>query len=262
MIKRRLVLALALVCAAGAVYDLAAPGPTRAKSATLSPAASAGQPGSGPTGAAVSRGRSLFADGCSSCHGLDARGLPGQGPSLHGAGAAAADFYLSTGRMPLDDPRDEPVRTKPAYNKPDIEALVAYVGSLGGPAKPVVNPRLGRLNEGFKAFATNCAGCHQTVARGGIAPGAVAPDLEDATPTQIGEAVRTGPYLMPAFTKRQISDATLNSIALYVESTRAPDDRGGWAIGHIGPIPEGMVAWLLAGVALLLVARVIGERTQ
>ena len=152
MIKRRLVLALALVCAAGAVYDLAAPGPTRAKSATLSPAASAGQPGSGPTGAAVSRGRSLFADGCSSCHGLDARGLPGQGPSLHGAGAAAADFYLSTGRMPLDDPRDEPVRTKPAYNKPDIEALVAYVGSLGGPAKPVVNPRLGRLNEGFKAF--------------------------------------------------------------------------------------------------------------
>src|SRR4051812_39567811 len=71
-------------------------------------------------------GRQLFVDGCSSCHGVDARGLPGQGPSLHGAGAAAADFYLSTGRMPLDDPKDQPLRTNPAYERPERDALVAY----------------------------------------------------------------------------------------------------------------------------------------
>jgi hypothetical protein len=29
----------------------------------------------------------------------------------------------------------------------------------------------------------------------------------------------------------------------------------------VGPIPEGMVAWLLGLAALLLIARVIGERT-
>jgi ubiquinol-cytochrome c reductase cytochrome c subunit len=46
-----------------------------------------------------------------------------------------------------------------------------------------------------------------------------------------------------------------------VNYTRDPEDRGGWGIGHIGPIPEGMVAWLLAGGALLLAIRLIGERT-
>jgi ubiquinol-cytochrome c reductase cytochrome c subunit len=97
-------------------------------------------------------------------------------------------------------------------------------------------------------------------ARGGIVTGATAPSLQDATPTQIAEAVRVGPYLMPSFNENQISDADLNSIVRYVLSTRTPDDRGGWGIGHIGPIPEGMIAWLLAGTALLLVARLIGER--
>ena len=53
----------------------------------------------------------------------------------------------------------------------------------------------------------------------------------------------------------------IDSIARYVHSTQSPDDRGGWGIGRIGPIPEGMVAWLLAAAALLLIARLIGERT-
>jgi ubiquinol-cytochrome c reductase cytochrome c subunit len=180
-----------------------------------------------------------------------------------GAGAASADFYLSTGRMPLDDPNEEPLRSKPAYTRAEIDDLVAYVGSLGGPAIPAVDPDAGDLNAGFKAFRSNCAGCHQTVARGGIVPGAVAPALQgDVTSTQVAEAVRVGPYVMPRFSERQIDQPTLNSIARWVRETRHPDDRGGWGIGHIGPIPEGMVAWLLAGVALLLVARLIGERTR
>jgi ubiquinol-cytochrome c reductase cytochrome c subunit len=164
--------------------------------------------------------------------------------------------------MPLDDPEAEPLRTKPAYSGSDTDALVAYIGSLGGPPVPRVDPGLGRVNEGFEAFIESCAGCHQTVARGGVVPGAVAPPLQDATPTQIAEAVRIGPYVMPAFSEHEIDDATLDSIVAYVMSTRDPEDRGGWGIGNIGPIPEGMVAWLLAGVALLLVARLIGERTE
>ena len=89
-----------------------------------------------PASAADARhGRELFVDGCSSCHGLDARGRPQQGPSLVGAGAAATDFYLSTGRMPLPDPRSQPLRAPPAYPRGQIRALVAYVGSLGGPVR-------------------------------------------------------------------------------------------------------------------------------
>ena len=52
----------------------------------------------------------------------------------------------------------------------------------------------------------------------------------------------------------------MNSLARYIRSTQHPDDLGGWGIGRIGPIPEGMVAWLLAAAALLLIARLLGER--
>jgi ubiquinol-cytochrome c reductase cytochrome c subunit len=207
-------------------------------------------------------GRALFLEGCASCHGDDARGKPGQAPSLRTAGAQAADFYLSTGRMPLARPTDEPVRAKPAYSARERRALIDYIGSLGGPPVPEVHPERGSLSEGAQLFVSHCAGCHQAVARGGIVPGAVAPPLVDATPTQIAEAVRVGPYLMPAFPTRQIDAHQLDSLARYVLSTRKPDDRGGWGLGNIGPIPEGMVAWLLAGTLLLLLLRRLGERME
>jgi ubiquinol-cytochrome c reductase cytochrome c subunit len=66
---------------------------------------------------------------------------------------------------------------------------------------------------------------------------------------------------MPPFSERQLDQADLNSVARYVEYAKEPEDRGGWGIGHLGPIPEGMVAWLLGGVALVLTIRLIGERT-
>ena len=214
--------------------------------------------------AAEPSGRQLFLDGCSSCHGLDARGVPGVAPDLHGVGARAADFYLSTGRMPLDVPTGEqPLRGPPAYPPGEIRALVRYIGSLGGPGIPEVHPDRGDLSEGQHAFATYCAGCHQIVGQGGVVTGAAVPPLTKATPTQLAEAVRIGPYLMPAFAERQIDARTLDSIARYVQTVvKHPDDRGGWGLGHVGPIPEGMVAWLFAGGVLLLVARVIGERMK
>jgi ubiquinol-cytochrome c reductase cytochrome c subunit len=66
---------------------------------------------------------------------------------------------------------------------------------------------------------------------------------------------------MPPFTQRQIDDHELDSIVRFVASTRHPDNAGGWGIGNIGPIPEGMVTWFIAIAALIVVARLIGERT-
>jgi ubiquinol-cytochrome c reductase cytochrome c subunit len=213
-------------------------------------------------GSRVERGRELFEEGCSSCHGFDARGVAGQGPTLRGVGALAADFYLRTGRMPLSYPGEEPSRAEPRYSNRQIEAIVAYVGSFGGPAIPRVDPRGGSLSEGMHLFASSCAGCHAITAAGGVATGASAPPLAKSTPTQIGEAVRIGPYLMPRFNRRLIDSGQVNSLARYVDYTQSPDDAGGWGIGHIGPVPEGMVAWLLAAAALLLIARLIGERRK
>lgn len=52
----------------------------------------------------------------------------------------------------------------------------------------------------------------EIVARGGFVTGARVPPLQAATASQIAEAVRIGPYLMPRFTVAQISQAQLNSI--------------------------------------------------
>jgi ubiquinol-cytochrome c reductase cytochrome c subunit len=234
--SRAALLLVAVVCAGGALALWAAPRPAVAQQ----------------------DGRGLFASACSACHGDDARGVAGKGPSLVGVGAAAADFYLSTGRMPLSNPSAEPQRGDPAFSARERKALTDYIASLGGPAIP--HPGAGDEREGFRAFRDHCAGCHSISARGGVAPPGTAPALQQATATQIAEAVRIGPYLMPRFDERQISDAQLDSIVAYVLAQRHPDDRGGWGIGNIGPIPEGLVAWLLAGTALLIVARLIGER--
>jgi ubiquinol-cytochrome c reductase cytochrome c subunit len=225
-----------------------------ALAALLSAAPAAAQP-------QLEHGRELYAEGCISCHGLDGRGRPGTAPSLREAGAVSADLYLTTGYMPLDDPRQTPKPRQPLYTPQEIDALVAYVDSLGdGPPIPDVRPERGDLAEGREAFTTYCAGCHQVVARGGVVLDGVAPPLVHSTPTQIGEAIRVGPYLMPRFGESEISDATIDSIARYVEYARQPRDDGGWGIGHVGPIPEGFIAWIVAGVALVAVARTIGKR--
>ena len=203
---------------------------------------------------------SLFEEECSSCHGFDARGVADRGPSLRGAGEAAADFYLRTGRMPLSAPGEQPGRAEPAYDSDQIDALVSYIGSFGGPAIPEVDTSKGSVSDGQALFTSSCSGCHAITGEGGVVVGAEAPSLKDATPTQVAEAIRVGPFVMPAFGRDQLSDADVNSIARYVsEVIDDPDDSGGWGIGHIGPVPEGMIAWLLAAVALVLVAWLIGE---
>ncbi len=206
-------------------------------------------------------GFTLYQGSCSSCHGIALNGTRGVAPSLRGVGPGPVDFYLSTGRMPLEQPREEPLRGTPAFSRHQIDALIAYISSFGGPAAPTANPAAGNLALGFHAFTLNCAGCHQIVARGGITVDASVPDLEEATPQQIAEAVRMGPYLMPHFDSTQIDQQELDSIARYVMWTRHPDNAGGWGIYNIGPIPEGMVAWFIGLAALVIVARLIGERT-
>ena len=242
---------LAALCAAAAIaVAVDAAGPPQA------PARQAADP-------AAAEGKRLFEEECSTCHGFDARGVEGLGPNLRGAGAISPDFYLRTGRMPLAQPGDEPLRSEPRFDSEEIDALVAYVASFGGPPIPRVDPAAGSVPRGQELFTSSCSGCHAITGVGGVAVGAYAPNLTAASPTEIAEAIRVGPYVMPNFGRRQISDADINSIARYIgEVVDDPADRGGWGIGHIGPVPEGMVAWLLAAVALVLVAMLIGERRE
>ena len=71
-------------------------------------------------------------------------------------------------------------------------------------------------------FTDHCAGCHQIVGEGGYVTGARVPALGQASATQIAEAVRIGPFHMPRFSKKAISDEDLNKIIAYVEASREP----------------------------------------
>ncbi|HSC73045.1 MAG TPA: cytochrome c [Gaiellaceae bacterium] len=230
----------------------------------------------------VARGYHLYGQYCIACHGANGRGIqqpvPSRvgaapqraqnqqkalGPSLQGVGALAADFYLRTGYMPLREAGMQPRRTRVLFSEDQIRALVAYVASLGdGPPIPQPRPERGNLSEGMKLFTEHCAGCHQVVAEGGYVTGAVPPPLEESTAVQIAQAVRIGPYVMPRFSDKQISDRELDSIIRYVQYAKHPDDRGGWAIGHLGPVPEGLVTWFLAAAALVAICIVIGKRLK
>lgn len=259
--RRKAVAALALVAAlAGTALAEAQP-----------PSGIVHQPG-GSEQRLLQLGAGLFAANCASCHGPNGEGvsvannrgagdITAQGPSLRGVGALAPDFYLRTGRMPIDHAGEEPERQRPFFNGREIDAITAYVAGFGGgPAVPHPKPDYGSITEGFSLFAEHCAGCHQIVGEGGYVTGAKVPVLQHATPTEIAEAVRIGPFLMPRFPKSQISDADLDKIVAYVVSSRDPEDRGGFGLGHVGPVPEGIVAWLVAAIVLTGVCVVIGRR--
>ena len=270
-------LCLAVILAAASIVGLSAPAsqgqtsgtnPTGGAASELNPPSKSPEPpGPGdPTRSFPDSpglralGYTLYQGSCASCHGIALQGTPGVAPSLRRVGPGPVDFYLSTGRMPLDSPRNQPLRNPPLFKREQIDALVAFISSFGGPPAPAADPAKGDLAYGFHEFTLDCAGCHQIVARGGITVNAQVPDLELATPQEIAEAVRMGPYLMPHFDAKQIDQHALDSIVRYVVWTRHPVNAGGWGIYNIGPIPEGIVAWFIGLAALVVVARLIGER--
>jgi ubiquinol-cytochrome c reductase cytochrome c subunit len=226
-----------------------------------------------PSAPSVTLGAQLYAGNCASCHGIAGSGIAsprpgagdilGEGPPLRGVGALTADFYLRTGYMPVSSPHDQPGNDRVLFSGKEITSLERYVASLGpGPAVPHADPGAGSAAAGTQLFTLHCAGCHQELARGGFVTGAQVPPLQTVRATQIAEAVRIGPYLMPRFPRSEISDAELNSIIRYVLSTRHPDNRGGWGIGNLGPIPEGLVTWWIAAPLLILSCRAVGRRMR
>jgi ubiquinol-cytochrome c reductase cytochrome c subunit len=216
----------------------------------------------GSSSYAISQGQALFQQGCASCHGLGAEGSP-QGPSLIGAGAAAVDFQVGTGRMPLGRPGPEADRGPVKYNQTQIDQLSAYVASLApGPARPVVDTSKGDVVSGGSLFRLNCAQCHNAAGAGGaLTYGKYAPNLKPTTAVQVVEAMRTGPENMPVFGPGQLDDKQATDIAAYVETVTKSQDPGGNGIGRLGPVPEGIVIWTVGIGAVIAFTFWIGART-
>jgi ubiquinol-cytochrome c reductase cytochrome c subunit len=206
-------------------------------------------------------GETLFLERCSSCHGVDGTGTD-QAPDITDAGAAAADFVLSTGRMPPGEDEVQALRRPPQFDADEQVALVAHVSSLGdGPAIPTVDIDNADAAEGGALFRELCAVCHQAGGAGAaLSEGRVAPSLGEATPTQIVEAMTIGPGAMPVFTGYEPQE--LDDIAAYVTTIEAEPDPGGFSLGRVGPVAEGLVAWVVGLGALVLIAMWIGTRER
>jgi len=212
----------------------------------------------------VAAGRDLFSKySCASCHGLSGEG--GQrAPSLIGVGEAAVDFQVGTGRMPLQHHSAQAPRKQPVMNEDQIHQLAKYVASLG-PGGPPIPDVTGYQNAdvayGGSLFRTNCAQCHNFVGAGGeLTYGKYAPSLAEATPTQIYEAMVTGPENMPVFGDKTITPEQKLAIVNYVKSIRAQADPGGAGLGRIGPVSETLAGILVGLGGCVMAALWIGTR--
>ncbi|HEY6315577.1 MAG TPA: c-type cytochrome [Streptosporangiaceae bacterium] len=217
----------------------------------------------------IAQGKALFEANCATCHGFGAVGNPGVAPSLIGAGAAAVDFQMSTGRMPAKEVSAENGRTSPVkFNQQEIYEIADYVASLGGgppiPDAQQVSTVGADTGLGYQLFSANCAQCHGFAGAGGaLTYGKFAPALTQATPTQIYEAMLTGPEAMPVFSDGAISPAAKRNIIAYIVATRTEPNPGGLSLGRTGPITEGLVVFLGGmGVLVLMAMWITAKRRE
>jgi ubiquinol-cytochrome c reductase cytochrome c subunit len=164
--------------------------------------------------------------------------------------------------MPLVQEAPQPPHRQPAFSAADIRAIVAHISTFGGggPQIPQVAP--GDLRTGRELFLANCAACHSAGGVGAaLTNGWTAPSLDRSTPIEVAEAVRVGPGLMPAFPDTVLTDRQVDALASYVQQLRGSRlDRGGASLGRLGPSTEGLVAWAIGLVLLVLAARLLGTR--
>jgi ubiquinol-cytochrome c reductase cytochrome c subunit len=217
---------------------------------------------------AIEEGKKLYQVGCASCHGTGGQGSS-DGPSLIGVGAAAVDFQVGTGRMPAATSQGPQVPAKKnIYSQTQIDQLAAYIASLGaGPAVPTKNdysPEGADIARGGELFRTNCAQCHNTGGKGGaLTHGKFAPTLEGVAPKHIYEAMQTGPQNMPSFPDTTLSQQNKKDIIAYLHAVDGDQtvNPGGLELGGLGPVSEGLFAWIFGLGALIAVAVWVAART-
>jgi len=216
---------------------------------------------------AIDEGKKLYSVGCASCHGTGGQGSS-DGPPLTGVGAAAVDFQVGTGRMPAQQPGAQIPKKKVIYSQAEIDQLAAYVASLGAgptiPTKSQVSPEGADIARGGELFRTNCAQCHNFTGEGGaLTHGKFAPSLEGVSPKHIYEAMQTGPQNMPSFPDTTMPEKNKKDIIAYVDAVNGDktESPGGLKLGGLGPVSEGLFAWIFGLGALIAVAVWVAART-
>ncbi|WP_375384531.1 c-type cytochrome [uncultured Microbacterium sp.] len=199
-------------------------------------------------------GKKLFQANCATCHGLALQGTE-NGPSLYGVGELAVHFQVSTGRMPLQNQGPQAPQKPVQFTEDEIAAMAAYVQSLApGPTFPAaeVTDGNGDVANGGELFRVNCAMCHNVAGAGGaLTEGKYAPDLHTVTPLNMYAAMVTGPQNMPVFNDMNLTKEEKRDIISYLVYLQNNESPGGYALGSLGPVSEGLFIWIFGISALI-----------
>lgn len=212
--------------------------------------------------AQAQNGEKLFAANCATCHGMNLQGTS-QGPTLIGVGAASVDFQVGTGRMPLAATGPQGEKKPVQFTDEQVAALAAYVATKGpGPAIPSAAQLEGQnTSQGAELFRINCAMCHNVAGAGGaLTEGKFAPPLNDVSAQHIYEAMITGPQNMPVFNDANISPEDKANIISYLQYLEETPSVGGYGLGDLGPVSEGLFIWIfglgaIVGITIWLTAK-------
>jgi ubiquinol-cytochrome c reductase cytochrome c subunit len=239
---------LAALALAGGVYTAFAPGAFAEDNTQLS--------------ATAQEGKQLYDNSCITCHGRDAQGVVGRGPSLIGVGSASVEFQVGTGRMPMTRQEAQAEEKKPQFDKTQTKQLGQYIQELGGgPELPADGKFTEDLKEnpdalarGGALFRVNCTSCHGYGGGGGaLSSGKYAPGLHDVSPEHLYAAMLTGPQNMPVFGDNELTPLEKREIITYVTVQLQQDkDPGGlFNLGRYGPVTEGLAIFAV-GITILV----------
>ena len=227
------------------------------------------------------QGTEIYEVACITCHGANLQGVKDRGPSLIGVGEGSVYFQVHSGRMPMLRNEAQAGRKPPRYSEQQALALAAYVNANGGGPGIVrdangeismeslrgSNNKDGKIDpadvaRGSDLFRLNCASCHNFTGKGGaLSSGKYAPPLAPANEQEIYQAMLTGPQNMPKFSDRQLTADEKKDIIAYIKSAEESPNPGGFGLGGIGPVTEGMVMWFIGIVVLVAFAMWIGSRS-
>lgn len=195
----------------------------------------------------VDDGKKLFQANCATCHGLDLQGSS-EGPSLYGVGELAVEFQVATGRMPLQASAPQAPQKPAQFTEEQTLAMAAYVQSMApGPTFPdeEILDGEGDVARGAELFRVNCAMCHNVAAAGGaLTEGKYAPALTGTSALHMYAAMVTGPQNMPVFNDLTLTAEDKRDIIsslLFLQQNESP---GGFSLGSLGPVSEGLFIWI------------------
>lgn len=222
---------------AGASAAMASTGETQVKSALT-----------------VEDGKKLFQANCATCHGLDLQGTEA-GPSLYGVGELAVEFQVATGRMPLAAQAPQAPQKPVQFTEDEIKAMAAFVQEIApGPTYPSdeILDGEGDVARGAELFRINCAMCHNVAGAGGaLTEGKYAPALHETSALHMYAAMVTGPQNMPVFSDMNLTTEDKRDIIsslLFQQESVSP---GGFTLGSLGPVSEGLFIWIF-GIGTLI----------